>query len=510
MRRVKVGGVVGLGLSALLMGGCPASFSDLCSGAACGLVGNDGGIDADIHDAVAADVAPPGCDLTKDPKDSPACISDDVAIFVSPAGEEVAPGTMARPVKSINAAITLAGSTKPRIYICEGTYAEHVALTSAESLYGGFSCAQGIWTATGAATNVAPNDPGLALKVTGIAEPIVIADLSFTAKSAVNPGDSSIGGFIANSGEVTLRRVSLTAGNGVDGSGPQVVPPAYSPAPGGTPGSSGGSGLGGNNLNCTSRGGNASGGGDAPSGIPADPPDPTPAYTGAGGHSGSQCNGPGDGAPGAFGAGGGSGRNSSGSLTAAGWVRPDGNPGGPGQTAQGGGGGAGPGPFAGGGGAGGCGGAGGPGGQGGGSSFALLVFSTAAKLENCTLAAGNGGNGQGGASGQVGQTGGGGGAGQEDGCSGGAGGHGGSGGGGAGGGGGSSVALGWAGQFKPNIDGTDVQQAATLPNMTLGTAGKAGAAGKGGAAAATNAHAGADGQAGVAGILGAVSPLPGQ
>ena len=43
MRRATVTGVFGLGLSILLLGGCPPGFSDICSGAECGFAADSGG-----------------------------------------------------------------------------------------------------------------------------------------------------------------------------------------------------------------------------------------------------------------------------------------------------------------------------------------------------------------------------------------------------------------------------------------------------------------------------------
>lgn len=38
-------------------------------------------------------VIPAGCDLTKSPKESPACVDERVGVFASPAGDDTAPGT---------------------------------------------------------------------------------------------------------------------------------------------------------------------------------------------------------------------------------------------------------------------------------------------------------------------------------------------------------------------------------------------------------------------------------
>ena len=179
MRTTTMTSGVVLGLLLAAASGCPATFSDVCEGTACPADGDggptgDGGINL-----------PPDCDLTKDPKDSPQCVDDAVAVFVSPQGADSNQGTRASPVKSISIGIARAGTSKPRVYICAGTYPEDVSLTTATSLYGGFDCST--WMPVGAPTGVNPTS-GLPLKIASVTDPVVVADLQFTA-----PGGSSIG-----------------------------------------------------------------------------------------------------------------------------------------------------------------------------------------------------------------------------------------------------------------------------------------------------------------------------
>ena len=66
--------------------------------------------------------APPGCDLTREAKDSPACVDDAVGVFVDgTTGLDTNAGTKLSPVKSIGAALGKLGN-KPRVYVCAGTY----------------------------------------------------------------------------------------------------------------------------------------------------------------------------------------------------------------------------------------------------------------------------------------------------------------------------------------------------------------------------------------------------
>ncbi len=113
--------------------------------------GGDGGPDGgpDV-------VAPPGCDLTKGLKDSPACVDDSVGVFVSPNGDDGAAGKKSAPVKSITKGVELAASRGlPRVYVCEGTYDANVEIKTPLSLYGGLTCA---WAHSGRKTEARPTE----------------------------------------------------------------------------------------------------------------------------------------------------------------------------------------------------------------------------------------------------------------------------------------------------------------------------------------------------------------
>ena len=128
----------------LLAAGCPSSVPALCDNGAC--ESNDGGSDA--LDGGGDVVQPPaGCDPSADPKDAPKCVVSEFGVFVDGAnGADGNAGTKESPVKSISAALGKLGG-KTRIYVCEGTYDEHVKLTRAVSLYAGFAC--GAWSYSG-------------------------------------------------------------------------------------------------------------------------------------------------------------------------------------------------------------------------------------------------------------------------------------------------------------------------------------------------------------------------
>lgn len=434
---------------------------------------SDGGIDA-----------PPGCDLSRSAKDSEACIDDAVGVFVAPEGDDDAAGTKAAPVRSIGKGVELAASRGlPRVYVCEGSYGGAVELKRPVSLYGGLSCS---WTYSGAKPKLAPED-GVALRVTKVNGAVVVEDFEILgAADADTPGDSAIAAFVSESTDVTFRNVALTAGAGVDGAA-GVARSNYSEAA-----KAGGTAtimIPGEGASCTCLDGTASKGGNGAAGngadISAGVATPAVGDDNAGFSSTTTC---GEGGAGANGTANGPGTNpsSTGALTAEGWLgttpalahAPNGNPG------QGGGGGGAKTNFeapGGGGGCGGCGGAGGELGQSGGSSFALLSFQSAVRIEGGVLTTDAGGAGGAGGAGQTGQPGGDFGAGPA--CNGGPGGHGAGGSGGAGGAGGHSAPIGFVGT------------APRVSNATL-TPGTKGGGGAGGAAGAGPGNAGAPGPAG--------------
>ncbi|WP_394835519.1 hypothetical protein LVJ94_01155 [Pendulispora rubella] len=458
-----------------------------------------------------------------EPNKKPTCTTDELGVFVSPLGKDDGAGTRTAPVKSLAKALEKSGN-KPFIYLCEGNYPEALTIARGMGVYGGLSC-DGSWNYTGGATNVVPPS-GTALTIANAANPVIVADISFTSVNASTPSGSSIGAWFVQSNAVTLRRVNITAGAGADANAEPPTLAALAPpaAPKGNDADGGGPGPEQRNT-CeglaapSDQSVGASGGGrneDGGAGAPVLPPKPE-ANTGAGGDTHSSCP-QGAGVAGAFGAGGEASPEGGpfGFLTATGYVPADGTPGRNGATAQGGGGGAGRGgstAFGGGGGAGGCGGKGGAGGHAGGSSIALLVFRTPVTLTGSKLHAGKGGLGGPGGGGQMAQQGGAEGKGNSalsgSGCAGAMGGHGGGGAGGNGGAGGSSIDFAYAGT-APTIDGSQIGAADSFANQgwTLSPSVSAGgAAGAPGAKVVAASEAGQAGRAGAAGKIQAVTPL---
>jgi hypothetical protein len=440
----------------------------------------DTAIEGSTADA-AVDTAP-ACPMTATPKDNACVLDPALGVFVAPrtpdGGSQGSPsvsdagiggdasaatigdGSPSNPYSSISIALQNLGA-KARVYVCDGTYSEQVTVTTPVSLFGGLSCAGGVWRWDGGATQVLSPTASYALSITGLnATAIDVQDLAFTVPDATAAGASSVAAVIAAS-TVTLTRVVMTAGRGANGEdgaaaisnwGMESAPNGPSP---------------GSNL-CINR--DSSTGGAAPAYYLAPQPSAGTAAPPA-----MILAAPFDGKPGVFNAAGDPGANgwprsaggpaaNSGTIAVTGnaWLPSQGTDGSPGGPGQGGGGGGGWDPdqnmggFASGSGgsAGGCGGGGGSGGRGGGGSIALLSNGASVSLVASTLIAGQGGAGGNGGPGQDGQPGGlseSSGA-QVPGASGGAGGNGAGGSGGGGGSGGVSVGILFRG-VQPVVDG---------------------------------------------------------
>jgi hypothetical protein len=426
-----------------------------------------------------ADVADTGRDGSVDPcietPSAAECLNEETAMFVSAAASaEGAEGSRAKPFKTIHAALGAVTAERKRIYICEGTYPEDLALGAAHSgvsLLGGVACD---W-------NPSDNKPVLGQSASPLriddANGLALVDLAVHAKDATE--GSSIAAFV-HGGSVTFKGVSLVAGKGAKGKDGELVPFTF-PAQADLKGNDAADG--GETKSVTCPGGAVTTGGKGgKSGFPGEKG--TPGTNDNGGILGQSCAGTGTGSDGAEGtnAAVASGAAAHGSLADSGWMASNGGNGEAGPPGQGGGGGAGNAGDGGGGGAGGCGGAGGPGGKGGGASIALAVHEADVTLTDSQLRASDAGTGGKGAAGQTGQSefgfrGNGSGAA----CQGGNGGPGGAGGAGGGGAGGVSTGVLYKGP-KPTLD------TATENAITVGAKGDAGAGG-----AASNA--GRDGDA---------------
>ncbi|MGH7734677.1 MAG: hypothetical protein ACREOE_13520, partial [Gemmatimonadales bacterium] len=344
---------------------------------------------ADASDANDAADAGDGfaCDPTKSPRDEGCVVDEAYGVFVSAGGSDTGAGTKSDPVKTIGEGVAKAAqSGKTRVYVCAGSYAEAVVVSSsAVSLYGALGCDAGWAYVDGGASQVTGAANQVVLTIDGVAGPVAVEDLVLTAADASGQDDAGNGrssvAAQVNGSTVTFRRCGFNAGaaaNGAEGTTGSNYTGAT--APDGQPNDAGAGGAGGS-VTCAdgtgSQGGNGGAAalvsfGDGGDGTASPLPMtyPAQALDGVGGAGGiNRC---GQGADkGAFGAAadGGSAAVSYGVLTGTGWTPTHGGSGSVGAPGQGGGGGGGQQsvqPLGGtGGGAGGCGGAGGAAGAGG-------------------------------------------------------------------------------------------------------------------------------------------------
>ena len=483
-RLVTAAGLLTAALAAIHCGSDPQTA---CTTADC-----VGDASADAPSADGGATAPDGCDLSKPPKDSPACVEDSVGVFVAPTGRAGATGTKADPLRTIGEAVGRAAADgKPRVYVCEGSYESAITIAKEISIFGGLTCA---WTPSPVRPRIAPGN-GIAVRITSGTGRVLLRDLEIIGSAdPLVPSDSAIAMFVSSSQDVKLQNVSLTAGPGTAGAKARTKDnyPAGSTAKNGANASAA---NGGPETNCAcadgatssrgargaTAGGTLAGSGSAVPAIANVNEGLTGSTTCFDGRVGLDGDGNAKGAAGAA---------ASGALTASGWNAASEMPaergeiGNPGQG--GGGGGAKPDLNQGGGGGscGGCGGGGGEPGLAGGSSFALLSFESKIEVDGGVFASAAGGRGGDGGDGQPGQAPGAPGGGT---CNGGAGGIGGGGSGGGGGAGGHSVAVGYVGT-EPKLNGL------------ITTLGAKGSRGEGGAGGEGGGNAGAAGTPGIDGI----------
>ena len=423
------------------------------------------------------------------------------AIYVSPTGSDLAPGTQVSPVLTIGKGIQLAAAAGTQVDVAEGIYAETLSLASGVSVYGGYVPAAG-WTRdpVGHPTIIS----GGTTAVIGDTDNGIRLDGLVIRSADAGAGGSSIAVFLSNCVAVTLAACRLEVGNGGPGAdggvgttgsvggGGQIGKPGCEnsttfcktcarPTGGsggsstvGTPGGRGGDAGLGPSAGGAGVNGSGSAGGNGGPGVPSQFTGSLTPYEGAPGDSGAAgANGTPGGALGVLGA--------SGYTPAAGTNGTDGSNGSGGGGGGGGGGGTAGcdsyGSSGGGGGGGGAHGGGGSAGGGGGGSFGVaLVACDQVKVVGCTILTGSGGAGGAGGAGGPGGLGGiagaggpyGGSAEQDDaafGARGGDGGKGGPGGAGGGGGGGATIGI-----FNASVNAVGVGD----DSFTLGTPGSPG------------------------------------
>jgi hypothetical protein len=536
------------GSTALAVGGCGSSSACTAAQPCAPKDGGgeeattDGPLTADGGDGSQAQDAPAG-----ETSDAPTCVPDagpgengcitaSSGVFVATTGSDTADaGTMASPYATISYALfalATADGASSNVYVCNGSYTDAIGVGQPVNVYGGMTCAGGVWAyQTGTTASVTG---GLTISA-GISGGIAIEDMEFDGSAAmVVEGTAQSSVAVRADGptaSVVLRRVTIVGGqgangaNGVDGS----TVPNYTQAnaPNGNPGTAIAGGLAQTNTcingselmvspplsNTSSGGAGGSLSGDGQAGAPSfGASSLPPGDTGAAGLTADSCASGGTGQDGAWGPGGveGTGATTLGAFimctmgcafpSMGGWGLQSGTNGGPGEPGQGGGGGAGTAAGGGGGGgAGGCGGSAASGGGSGGASFALLALNAPITLDHCSIQGGAAGQGGAGGNGQAGQGQGTSANGFASSCAGGNGGFGGGGGGGGGGAGGLSVAIAYVGTL-PSYGADTTVTAYAVPAQ----------AGMGGMGGTSSGTAGAAGSNGIAGVATAVMAIPTQ
>ncbi|MGK3985553.1 hypothetical protein WME99_21080 [Sorangium sp. So ce136] len=382
-----------------------------------------------------------------DPGRAPAL--DECGVFVRADGDDRAPGTRKRPVKTLQRAIVLAASGRSdgeaptrRVYACGETFEEAVVLPSGVDLWGGRRCADGNWSFGRSfgwpdqLTTIAPGRAEVPVRLLDGegATSTMFGVRVVAAEGSAGDGKSSIGMILGQGAKVRVVSSEVHAADGKDGEpgedAPRLrakdgqygengvnactadvatgAPPVVTECEGGIEsiGGQGGDGY-------------FEAGGDGQPGAPSSAENPAASGEGGLGAGSARCE---RGQPGADGESGRDGRGARGpgSIDVTGWwVGVRGADGGHGGIGRGGGGGGGsrsrfamiqchPGEPQGGaaggsGGSGGCGGKAGQGGGYGGSSLGIVVLEGAEiTVDDSKVVTGRGGNGGAGGTGQPG------------------------------------------------------------------------------------------------------------
>jgi hypothetical protein len=186
--------------------------------------GDDGGIGGGgtVPEAAAGCVPKSTPDVPDDNFEDSNCdgIDGDVAaaIFVSPKGDDSAPGSITHPVKTLGKGVSLAAAAGKYVLVANATYAENVAVDAKPvSLYGGYVI--DTWARSVDRATIAPSK-GVPLTVTNVSAEITFDHLALKAPAGVDPGESSVGAFVGSSQNVHIRHAQIDAAAGADGAKP--------------------------------------------------------------------------------------------------------------------------------------------------------------------------------------------------------------------------------------------------------------------------------------------------
>jgi len=141
-------------------------------------------------------------------------------VFVSSTlGSDDNPGTLERPVRSLEAAFVLALEGSRRVYACAEMFQEQAQVPAGVELWGGLDCADG-WRYVGVTekTTIAPIRAGVIpfrfLPGGGVARAV---DVRAEAADGAQPSESSIAAIVLPGAQVEIVRGELVAGNGAPG-----------------------------------------------------------------------------------------------------------------------------------------------------------------------------------------------------------------------------------------------------------------------------------------------------
>jgi hypothetical protein len=150
-------------------------------------------------------------------------------IFVSPAGDDVNPGTRADPVLTIDEGIRKAVAQNKRdVYVSSGAFTGPLVISNlaGKNIAGGYQPTALRWTRSSTtATVVAGGNPALVISGASVAADAGVMVQAFqfrsddaTGADANGNGNSSFGGRVVNSTGVRLELIQLQAGSGARGS----------------------------------------------------------------------------------------------------------------------------------------------------------------------------------------------------------------------------------------------------------------------------------------------------
>lgn len=143
-------------------------------------------------------------------------LTDELGVFVASNGLDIADGTHAHPLASIQAGIDKAKTVGKRVYVCAGTYKQALVIADSISVIGGLDCTNNEWrTGSGVSRIESPTSP--AIRAKDIKSATRLEGLDVNAPNATAPGGSSIGLLADHATALVVARTKIVAGNAMNG-----------------------------------------------------------------------------------------------------------------------------------------------------------------------------------------------------------------------------------------------------------------------------------------------------